>query len=213
MDLKDGKIPKVEKVAFLTCLEMLEDRGYTIDRANVGSDEDMHWFIHAKSKIKGRVLVACIFQPSKFTVAAMKKQKVPFEKLILVGQKVAPISRIVLVKEGVEVFSVDELVINPIRLRIAPIYHVLSEEEKTELFRRRSITIDCLPLIHATDKAVKYLGLSSGDIVKTTSKMTGAVSYQAVKYVVRPEHFKRGKLSKADEAAEGEESVLSEILE
>ena len=35
---------------------MLEDRGYTIDRANVGSDEDMHWFIHAKSKIKGKTL-------------------------------------------------------------------------------------------------------------------------------------------------------------
>jgi hypothetical protein len=43
----------------------------------------------------GRVLVACVFQPSKLTVAALKKHKVPFEKLIVVGQKVAPISRIV----------------------------------------------------------------------------------------------------------------------
>ena len=66
----------------------------------------------------------------------------------------------------VEIFTVNELVVNITEHELVPKYILLSKEDKEILLKRYKIKENQLPKILVTDPVARFLGLKRGDVVK-----------------------------------------------
>ena len=66
----------------------------------------------------------------------------------------------------IEVFTLNELVVNITEYELVPKHILLSQEDKQKLLERYKIKESQLPKILVTDPVAKYLGLQRGDVVK-----------------------------------------------
>ena len=66
----------------------------------------------------------------------------------------------------VEIFSVNELVVDITEHELVPKHILLSKEEKDHLLKRYRIKENQLPKILVTDPVARFLGLKRGDVVK-----------------------------------------------
>ena len=78
------------------------------------------------------------------------------------NQKLQEISKIF----QIEIFSVNELVVNITEHELVPKHILLSQEDKECLLRRYKIKESQLPKILVSDPVARYLGLQRGDVVK-----------------------------------------------
>ena len=66
----------------------------------------------------------------------------------------------------VEIFTVNELVVNITEHELVPKHILLSKDDKDALLKRYKIKEHQLPKILVTDPVARYLGLKRGDVVK-----------------------------------------------
>ena len=66
----------------------------------------------------------------------------------------------------VEIFTVNELVVNITEHELVPKHILLSKEDKEILLKRYKIKENQLPKILVTDPVARFLGLKRGDVVK-----------------------------------------------
>ena len=66
----------------------------------------------------------------------------------------------------VEIFTVNELVVNITEHELVPKHILLSKEDKDILLKRYKIKENQLPKILVTDPVARFLGLKRGDVVK-----------------------------------------------
>ena len=171
-----------------TLRKMMEVRGYEI--VNEKTDYDK-WISEIKSKksMSGTFLkkdrndpnkkISLYFQyfpepkinsdDIKVYLELMKSTKVNSGIIIISGklsqqakQKVLDINR----ELQVEVFTVNELVVNITEHELVPEHILLSKEDKDLLLKRYKIKENQLPKILVTDPVARYLGLKRGDVVK-----------------------------------------------
>ena len=110
----------------------------------------------------------------------MKSTKVNSGIIIISGklsqqakQKVLDINK----ELQVEVFTVNELVVNITEHELVPKHILLSKEDKDLLLKRYKIKESQLPKILVTDPVARYLGLKRGDVVKIIRESETAGRY------------------------------------
>ena len=66
----------------------------------------------------------------------------------------------------VEIFTINELIVNITEHELVPQHILLSKEDKDLLLKRYKIKENQLPKILVTDPVARFLGLKRGDVVK-----------------------------------------------
>ena len=171
-----------------TLKKMMEVRGYEKDNEKIDYDD---WI----SKIRKEKIMKGIFRkkdvndPNKKIILyyqyfpdqkvntdyikqylnLMKETKVNSGIIIISGklsqqakQKVQEINK----ELQVEIFTVNELVVNITEHELVPKHILLSKEDKDILLKRYKIKENQLPKILVTDPVARFLGLKRGDVVK-----------------------------------------------
>ena len=77
----------------------------------------------------------------------------------------------------IEVFNLNELVVNITKHELVPKHTLLSQKDKKQLLDRYKIRDSQLPKILISDPVAKYLGLRRGDVVKITRESETAGRY------------------------------------
>ena len=171
-----------------TLKKMMEVRGYDKDYEKIDYDD---WI----SKIRKEKIMKGIFRkkdvndPNKKIILyyqyfpdqkvntdyikqylnLMRETKVNSGIIIISGklsqqakQKVQEINK----ELQVEIFTVNELVVNITEHELVPKHILLSKEDKDLLLKRYKIKENQLPKILVTDPVARFLGLKRGDVVK-----------------------------------------------
>ncbi len=171
-----------------TVRKMIKVRGYEVANEKIDYDK---WFSEIKSKksMEGTFIkkdrndpnnkISLYFQyfpdqkinsdDIKNYLELMKSTKINSGIIIISGklsqqakQKVQDINK----ELQIEVFTVNELVVNITEHELVPEHILLSKEEKDLLLKRYKIKENQLPKILVTDPVARYLGLKRGDVVK-----------------------------------------------
>ena len=171
-----------------TVREMIKVRGYEVANEKIDYDK---WLSEIKSKksMEGTFIkkdrndpnnkISLYFQyfpdqkinsdDIKNYLELMKSTKINSGIIIISGklsqqakQKVQDINK----ELQIEVFTVNELVVNITEHELVPEHILLSKEEKDLLLKRYKIKENQLPKILVTDPVARYLGLKRGDVVK-----------------------------------------------
>ena len=77
----------------------------------------------------------------------------------------------------IEIFNLNELVVNITEHELVPNHTLLSKKDKKLLLERYKIKDSQLPKILVSDPIARYLGLKRGDVVKITRKSETAGRY------------------------------------
>jgi len=171
-----------------TVRKMIKVRGYEVANEKIDYDK---WLSEIKSKksMEGTFIkkdrndpnnkISLYFQyfpdqkinsdDIKNYLELMKSTKINSGIIIISGklsqqakQKVQDINK----ELQIEVFTVNELVVNITEHELVPEHILLSKEEKDLLLKRYKIKENQLPKILVTDPVARYLGLKRGDVVK-----------------------------------------------
>ena len=181
-------LPKLYRV-WKTLNKMMEDRGYSKnDNSNLKYDEFIAK-LNIDKKMYGifakvdpadpdniiRTYYEYIPNPKinmeniKDFFELMKESKVNSGIILLSGklsqqakQKLSEINT----QLQVEMFSLNELVVNITEHELVPKHILLTPEEKKKLLERYRIKDSQLPKILSTDPVARYLGLTRGQVVK-----------------------------------------------
>jgi len=76
-----------------------------------------------------------------------------------------------------EIFTVNELIVNITEHELVPKHILLTQDEKNELMKRYKIQKNQLPKILVSDPVARYLGLRRGDVVKIIRNSETAGKY------------------------------------
>jgi len=192
-----------------TVLEMLRDRGYMVDQADIDQSEDdfaekfgvspqrdqltllvqkrddptemifVFWPIDPKVGVK----------PIKRFMERMNEETVK-RALLVVQQNLTAFARQALAEiqqsEGltIEQFQESELLVNITQHVLVPQHMVLTREEKTILLQRYKMKESQLPRIQLSDPVARYYGLSRGQVVKIIRPSETAGKYVTYRLVV-----------------------------
>ena len=171
-----------------TIKKMMEVRGYEKDNEKIDYDD---WIskIRKEKIMKGIFRKKDVIDPNKKIILyyqyfpdqkvntdyikqylnLMRETKVNSGIIIISGklsqqakQKLQEINQ----ELQVEIFTVNELVVNITEHELVPKYILLSKEDKEILLKRYKIKENQLPKILVTDPVARFLGLKRGDVVK-----------------------------------------------
>ena len=171
-----------------TLKKMMEVRGYEKDNEKIDYDD---WIskIRKEKIMKGIFRKKDVIDPNKKIILyyqyfpdqkvntdyikqylnLMKETKVNSGIIIISGklsqqakQKLQEINQ----ELQVEIFTVNELVVNITEHELVPKHILLSKEDKEILLKRYKIKENQLPKILVTDPVARFLGLKRGDVVK-----------------------------------------------
>ena len=171
-----------------TIKKMMEVRGYEKDNEKIDYDD---WIskIRKEKIMKGIFRKKDVIDPNKKIILyyqyfpdqkvntdyikqylnLMRETKVNSGIIIISGklsqqakQKLQEINQ----ELQVEIFTVNELVVNITEHELVPKHILLSKEDKEILLKRYKIKENQLPKILVTDPVARFLGLKRGDVVK-----------------------------------------------
>jgi DNA-directed RNA polymerase I, II, and III subunit RPABC1 len=187
-EMNEEEISKLFKV-FKTLNKMMEDRGYIISKIDSINKEDWLKDIKKSKSMNGfftkldkndsskKIRLYYHYIPSpklnmemiKNFLEIMHKYKANSGIIIMSGkisqqarQKIQEINN----ELQVEVFTLNDLVVNITEYELVPKHILLSQKEKQLLLDRYKIKESQLPKILVTDPVARYLGLKRGDVVK-----------------------------------------------
>jgi len=194
-EMNKDELSRLFKV-WKTLNQMMKDRGYEINK-----EEYKDWFSDIKDKKAMRGVFTKIdkndgkkiityyqyFPDQKINsdsiknyLEVMKDSKVNSGIIIISGklsqqakQKVQDINK----ELQIEIFTVNELVVNITEHELVPKHILLSKEDKDLLLKRYKIKENQLPKILVTDPVARYLGLKRGDVVKIIRESETAGRY------------------------------------
>ncbi|EFN57043.1 hypothetical protein CHLNCDRAFT_48698 [Chlorella variabilis] len=177
-----------------TCLEMLRDRGYQIDKEDVEMSgrkfvekfatepdpenvrRDAITILASKADDPTHQAFVFFFEDPKLGVKAikavavrMRDERVPRSILVL-QDKLTPFAKQCIqemsAKFAIEVFAEGELRVNITRHSMVPQHQVLSRLDKAALLERYKVKDTQLPRIQHQDPVARYLGLERGQVVR-----------------------------------------------
>ena len=192
-----------------TVMQMLRDRGYMVDQADVDQSEED--FFEKFTESPQRDMLTLLVQkrddptdsifvfwpadpkvgvkPIKRYMERMTEEDVK-RAILVVQQNLTAFARQALSEiqqaEGVtiEQFQEGELLVNITEHVLVPQHMVLTKEEKTILLQRYKMKEAQLPRIQLTDPVSRYYGLSRGQVVKIIRPSETAGKYVTYRLVV-----------------------------
>jgi len=178
------------KNAWITCQEMIEDRGFKLDKNYKElTDADFKYLTHEKKldiyasktngdKIHGiyiKFITTLRIKPTliKNYVDEIRELINNIDLLdIIIVLKIEPNNTIYkLEKEKmVQIMNCKELQINKTKHTLVPKHQLITDEEANELLKKYSlISKSQLPLILISDPICRYYNFKQGDIIKITN--------------------------------------------
>lgn len=161
-----------------TCVEMLEQRGFTIDEEDdemiIGirdSDYDIVVFFDCSQKL----------DTDKVKVFIAKMKELELRNCIIVYKEsvTAPARKVIeeLQEYKIEIFKETELRYNITKHRLVPTHSALTKAESIEFKKQYGVKI---PVILKTDAVAKFYNFQKGEIIKI-ERTDGTVSFRIVK--------------------------------
>ncbi|XP_010453016.1 PREDICTED: DNA-directed RNA polymerase subunit 5-like protein 1 [Camelina sativa] len=207
----DDEITRIFKVR-RTVLQMLRDRGYTIEDSdlNLKREEFVQRFCKTtNNKVNKEALFVSankgpnpadkiyVFYPEgpKVGVPIIKKEvalkmrddKVP-RGIIVVPMAITGPARLAVLELNkiltIEVFEEAELVTNITEHKLINKYYVLDDQAKKELLKKYTVQDTQLPRILITDPLARYYGLKRGQVVKIKRSDVTSLDYYTYRYAV-----------------------------
>lgn len=177
------------KNAWITCQEMIEDRGFELDKTYKAlSDADFKYLTHEKKldlyasrkeneKLHGiyiKFITTLRIKPTliKNYVDEIREQFKDDILDIVIVLKIEPNNTIYkLEKEKmVQIMNCKELQINKTKHHLVPKHQLLDDNGASELLKRYSLVSKTqLPLLLHNDPICRYYNYRSGDIIKITN--------------------------------------------
>ncbi|XP_038903402.1 DNA-directed RNA polymerase V subunit 5A [Benincasa hispida] len=173
-----------------TVLEMLRDRGYTLNSSDIDLSLQQFREIYGQSPDVDRLKLSAVHRsdPSKRVlvifcgtgavkvnairnIAGQIANKDSLHGLILIVQNQITnqaMKAVELFSFKVEIFQITDLLVNITKHALKPNHQVLSEEEKQKLLQQYSIEEKQLPRMLRMDAVARYYGLEKGQVVKVT---------------------------------------------
>ncbi|XP_010443508.1 PREDICTED: DNA-directed RNA polymerase subunit 5-like protein 1 [Camelina sativa] len=210
MSDSDDEITRIFKVR-RTVLQMLRDRGYTIEDSdlNLKREEFVQRFCKTTNKVNKEALFVAankgpnpadkiyVFYPEgpKVGVPIIKKEvalkmrddKVP-RGIIVVPMAITGPARLAVLELNkiltIEVFEEAELVTNITEHKLINKYYVLDDQAKKELLKKYTVQDTQLPRILITDPLARYYGLKRGQVVKIKRSDVTSLDYYTYRYAV-----------------------------
>ncbi|KAK4485510.1 hypothetical protein RD792_008152 [Penstemon davidsonii] len=188
--LDDGSVESHKYyVARRTMLEMLKDRGYAVPNSEIeislqqfrdkhGQNPDINSLrISVLHKDNPSIKVVALFcSPGIVKVSVIR----PLASMIVIDS----LSRLILIVQNkvttealksldlfpfkVEIFQINDLLVNITKNEMMPKHKVLSDEEKKDLLEKYKIDEKLVPRMSEKDAIARYYRLEKGQIVKTT---------------------------------------------
>ncbi|CAH2069579.1 unnamed protein product [Thlaspi arvense] len=206
----DDEITRLFKVR-RTVLQMLRDRGYTIEESDLDlkREEFVQKFCKAMNKVNKEALFIAankgpnpedkiyVFYPEgpkvgvpvikKDVVMKMRDDKVP-RGIVVVPLPITGAARSALLEINkvltIEVFEEAELVTNITEHKLINKYYVLDNQAKKELLKKYTVQDTQLPRILVSDPVARYYGLKRGQVVKIRRSDATSLDYYTYRYAV-----------------------------
>ena len=183
--------------ARVTCFEMLQDRGYTINEDDKNITFDIFQSLKASSNgldifannpsNNNSIYIKFLLNKKKLNDTDLKKETNTISKDTNNGEVYTGNPNIIFVTlekstqniynsvgvgkyDNVELFVVTELCINPSKSIYTPKHEKVPKEQEKDVLELFCKNRNSLPKINHNDKQIRYLGLKRDDIVKITSK-------------------------------------------
>lgn len=168
-----------------TIVEMLEKRGYSMKNTEENIDfktfEKLsnHDIIDDNSKI----YVHYISDNVKLNTEEMDKIidtiKAEYGDINIIIIYTIVVSGILIKHEmkDVELFKLDEVIINISKHNYVPEHTIIYDDEINEILNTFSTTLDKLPRILHTDPMIRFIGAKKGDVVKIKRRSSSAGIY------------------------------------
>ena len=192
-----------------TVLQMLRDRGYTIDQKDIDMDEDTFFQEYGDPPLRDKLTLLVqkrddptesIFvfwpldpkvgvKPIKRYMERMNEEDVK-RAILVVQQNMTAFARQAIseiqASEGIilEQFQEGELLVNITEHVLVPQHAVLTQEEKTTLLSRYKMKEAQLPRIQLSDPVSRYYGLARGQVVRIIRPSETAGKYVTYRMVV-----------------------------
>ncbi|XP_072974997.1 DNA-directed RNA polymerase V subunit 5A-like [Typha angustifolia] len=188
-----------------TLLEMLRDRGYAVDAAEIDRSladfrawweekpdlEHLAFSSHLLSDSSKEVhAIFCGTDPVKLATIRdiySRFSKENLSRLIVVLQSKMTSKAREAIKDiskfKIETFQITDLLVNITKHVLMPRHDVLTTEEKDNLLKKYSVEDKQLPRMLETDAIARYYGLEKGTVVKVSydGELTGShVTYRCV---------------------------------
>ena len=192
-----------------TVHEMLKDRGYLIDQADIDlSEED---FKATQGEVPSREQLTILVQkrddpteqvyvfwpadpkvgvkPIKRYVERMNEEDVK-RGILVVQQAMTAFAKQAIVEicasegKSLECFQEAELLVNITKHVLVPQHQTLTKEEKSILLKRYKLKEAQLPRIQLNDPVARYYGLTRGQVVKIVRPSETAGKYVTYRLVV-----------------------------
>lgn len=167
--------------AYETCLEMFEERGYSI------VEKDSEQILALKKN--GKQVCAFIANTPKFNVERIQeyisimKQMDVWHAIIIYKDNATPVAKKVIEESNqilIELFDESEMQYNITKHYLVP-KHELAHEKGTKSAKDfKSKYGDKFPFILKTDPISRFYGFNTGDIIKVTRK-NGIIMYRITK--------------------------------
>ena len=201
-------LPKLYRV-WNTLIQMLEDRGYTIQddckfstynewknkyKDNQKSINHLFYKKKEKNEAEPKRLYFEYLERSKVNgndienfIKQMIEGKVCAGIIVVSGQLTSQAKQKINETDTVlqlQCFNISELMVNITKHSYVPKHVLLSEEDKNTLLKRYRIKENQLPKILTTDPIAKYLGLRKGNVVKIIRDSETAGKYVTYRITV-----------------------------
>ncbi|AED96981.1 DNA-directed RNA polymerase subunit 5-like protein 1 [Arabidopsis thaliana] len=206
----DDEITRIFKVR-RTVLQMLRDRGYTIEESdlNLKREEFVQRFCKTMNKVNKEALFVSankgpnpadkiyVFYPEgpKVGVPVIKKEvaiKMRDDKvhrgIVVVPMAITAPARMAVSELNkmltIEVFEEAELVTNITEHKLVNKYYVLDDQAKKKLLNTYTVQDTQLPRILVTDPLARYYGLKRGQVVKIRRSDATSLDYYTYRFAV-----------------------------
>jgi DNA-directed RNA polymerase subunit H (RpoH/RPB5) len=179
--------------SFITLKEMMKDRNVDISNLDSISHTELEtmYKINPVFSISVNKNLSVIYHMSqKFTINSIKKILIPECKTIFIFKEKINTLNIKNLKEltgeqGMEIFTLKELLINISKHKLVPKHEILSENEVKDLLDKYQLKQKTmLPIIQKTDPMARYLDVKAGEIVKVTRPSQSAGDAIVYRYCV-----------------------------